>query len=109
MLTYTANNAVGRFDVRRPPEPKIRQLWFGAGRHLCLGAPLARAEITYLLETLLSQGQPWCVVRRRASRRVIIPSYAELMITCSPRAAAFSSEGYHGGSDVDGKARKHNA
>ena len=108
MLTYTANNAIGRFDVRRPPEPKIRQLWFGAGRHLCLGAPLARAEITYLLETLLAQGRPWCVVRRRASRRVIIPSYAELKITYGPRAA-FRSEGYHGGPDADSKARKNNA
>jgi cytochrome P450 len=80
MLTYTANNSVGRFDIRRPMDPRIRQLWFGGGRHLCLGAPLARAEITYLLETLLAQKRPWLVVHRRASRRVIIPSYAELSI-----------------------------
>jgi cytochrome P450 len=85
MLTYTANNALGRFDIRRAPDLKIRQLWFGAGRHLCLGAPLARAEITYLLQTLLAQGRPWRVVRRRASRKVIIPSYAELVITCAPK------------------------
>jgi cytochrome P450 len=85
MLTYTANNALGRFDIRRAPDLKIRQLWFGAGRHLCLGAPLARAEITYLLQTLLAQGRPWRVVRRRASRKVIIPSYAELTITCAPK------------------------
>jgi cytochrome P450 len=84
MLTYTANNAVGRFDIRRPLEPAIRQLWFGAGRHLCLGAPLARAEITYLLETLLAQRRPWRIVHRRASRQAIIPSYAELLITCGP-------------------------
>ena len=31
MLTYTTNNAVGRFDIRRSPDRKIRQLWFGAG------------------------------------------------------------------------------
>ena len=93
MLTHTANNAVGRFDIRRPPEPKIGQLWFGAGRHLCLGAPLARAEITYLLETLLAQGRPWCVIRRRAARQVIIPSYAELLIECGDQRAAVSSSG----------------
>lgn len=104
MLTYTANNAVGRFDIRRPIEPTIRQLWFGAGRHLCLGAPLARAEISYLLETLLAQGGPWRVVRRRAARRVIIPSYAELMITFVPEGAAFRTDGNDGG--WDGEARK---
>jgi cytochrome P450 len=84
MLTYTANNAVGRFDIRRSPDRDIRQLWFGAGHHLCLGAPLARAEITYLLQTLLAQDCPWRVVRRRAARKVIIPTYAELVITCAP-------------------------
>jgi cytochrome P450 len=85
MLTYTANNAVGRFDIHRSPERKIRQLWFGAGPHVCLGAPLARAEITYLLQTLLAQARPWRVVHRRASRNVIIPTYAQLAITCAPR------------------------
>ena len=85
MLTYTANNAVGRFNIRRSPERKIRQLWFGAGPHVCLGAPLARAEITYLLQTLLAQERPWRVVRRRASRHVIIPTYAQLAITCAPK------------------------
>jgi cytochrome P450 len=84
MLTYTANNAVGRFNIRRSPDLRIRQLWFGVGAHLCLGAPLARAEITYLLQTLLAQGRPWRVIRR-ASRKVIIPSYAELVITCAPK------------------------
>jgi cytochrome P450 len=84
MLTYTTNNAVGRFDIHRSPERKIRQLWFGAGAHVCLGAPLARAEITYLLKTLLSQERPWRVVHRRAARNVIIPTYAHLQITCAP-------------------------
>jgi cytochrome P450 len=84
MLTYTTNNAVGRFDIRRSPDRKVRQLWFGAGPHVCLGAPLARAEITYLLQTLLAQERPWRVVRRRASRKVIIPTYAQLTITCAP-------------------------
>lgn len=84
MLTYTTNNAVGRFDIRRSPDRKIRQLWFGAGSHVCLGAPLARAEMTYLLQTLLAQERPWRIIRRRASRKVIIPTYAQLAITCAP-------------------------
>src|SRR5262249_16189903 len=81
MLTYTTNNAVGRFNIRRSPERKIRQLWFGAGSHVCLGASLARAEITFLLQTLLGQERPWRVVHRRVSRNVIIPTYVQLAIT----------------------------
>ncbi|HEX6818919.1 MAG TPA: cytochrome P450 [Ktedonobacterales bacterium] len=84
MLTHTINNAIGRFDIRRSPDRTIRQLWFGAGPHVCLGAPLARAEMTYLLQTLLSQERPWRIVRRRAARQVIIPTYAELAISCTP-------------------------
>lgn len=85
ILTYATNNAVGRFDIRRSPDRKIRQLWFGAGSHVCLGAPLARAEMTYLFQTLLAQERPWRVVHRRAARNVIIPTYAQLAITCAPK------------------------
>jgi cytochrome P450 len=80
MLTYTSNNAAGGFDIRSPLDPTVFQLWFGAGQHRCLGAPLARAEIAYLLETLLAQGRPWRIVLRRAARRVIVPSYAALVV-----------------------------
>lgn len=84
LLTYVANNAVGRFDIRRPADPSVYQLWFGAGRHLCLGAPLARAEIEYLLRTVMSAGRSWQVVRRRSARRVVVPSYEELWIRYAP-------------------------
>ncbi|WP_207223526.1 cytochrome P450 [Pseudonocardia sediminis] len=80
VLTHVADNAAGGFDVDRPYDPRTRHLWFGAGRHQCLGAALARAEITALLETLLDTGRGWRVVRRRYGRRVLIPSYAELTI-----------------------------
>lgn len=78
-LTYPANNRPGRFDLDREYLPENRQLWFGAGRHLCLGAPVARAEVRHLLQALLAAG-PWRVTRRRAARRVLIPTYRELVV-----------------------------
>lgn len=81
MLTYTANNAAGAFDLRRPYDPDTRQLWFGAGRHLCLGAPVARAEVARLLSGVLDAGRPYRVVERRYARGVLIPSYASLKIS----------------------------
>ncbi|MER7274499.1 cytochrome P450 [Dactylosporangium sp. NPDC000244] len=83
MLTYTANNAPGGFDLDREYLPDNRQLWFGAGRHLCLGAPVARAELTALLRALLATGRPWRIVERRYGRRVLIPTYARLRIALS--------------------------
>jgi cytochrome P450 len=84
VLTWTADVAAGPFDLDRPYVPETRQLWFGAGRHLCLGAPVARAELTALLAELASTGRGWRVVRRRAARRVLVPTYASLEVTLSP-------------------------
>jgi cytochrome P450 len=80
LLTWTANNASGGFDLDREYLPDNRQLWFGAGRHFCLGAAVGRAELTSLLNALLAAGRPWRVVARRYRRGALIPTYARLRI-----------------------------
>jgi cytochrome P450 len=86
LLTYVANNRVGPFDINRGYVPQTRQLWFGAGRHLCLGAALARAEIGFLLQSLVDTGRPWRVESRRYGARVLIPSYSSLRVRLSEGA-----------------------
>ncbi|WP_067802276.1 cytochrome P450 [Actinomadura formosensis] len=80
LLTYRATNGAGPFDVHREYVPQTRQLWFGGGRHLCLGAAVARAQVARMLATLLSGGRPYRIVSRRPARRVLVPAYAELRV-----------------------------
>lgn len=84
LLTYLATNNVGPFDLRRDYVPETRQLWFGGGRHLCLGAAVARTQIARMLQTLLSQRRPYRVTTRRAATRVLVPTYAKLQVTLAP-------------------------
>ena len=80
VLTWTANNLAGDYRIDRPYLPQHRQLWFGAGRHLCLGGPLARAELEAVVDLLLGDGRPFEVVSRRYGRKVLIPAYASLVV-----------------------------
>ena len=80
ILTWTANNLVGGFRIDRPYVAQNRQLWFGAGRHLCLGAPLAKAELGAVVDLLLGDGRPFEIVSRRYGKRVLIPAYHSLVV-----------------------------
>ncbi|WP_344332876.1 cytochrome P450 [Kitasatospora putterlickiae] len=80
LVTYAADNLAGAFDLARPYDPRSRQLWFGAGRHLCLGAPVARAEIARMVEAVCTAGRPYRIVSRGYARKVMIPSYASLVV-----------------------------
>lgn len=84
VLTWTANNLAGDYRVDRDYIPQNRQLWFGAGRHLCLGGPLARAELTKIIELLVGDGREFEIVSRRYGRRVLIPAYESLVVRKRP-------------------------
>ena len=75
--TYWADRALGDFDPDTNPAAQLKQLWFGAGAHYCLGAPLAMAQIRLTLGALL-ENPTLRVATRRPSRGVLIPSYASL-------------------------------
>lgn len=79
LATFAANRALGPFDPQANVAATLRQLWFGAGTHFCLGAPLAMAQIRRTLGALLEAG-PLEIAARRAARGVLIPSYASLVV-----------------------------
>ena len=83
-LTYVANTTPGALDLDRPYLPENRHLWFGAGRHLCLGAPVAREELRRMVGALADAG-PWTVVEREPAREVLIPTYRRLVVAADRR------------------------
>jgi cytochrome P450 len=84
LATFAANRALGPFDPSANVAATLKQLWFGAGTHFCLGAPLAMAQIRLTLDALLdasSAAAPVRIVSRAPARGVLIPSYRALSIS----------------------------
>jgi cytochrome P450 len=79
LATFAANRALGEFDPATNAAAELKQLWFGAGTHYCLGAPLAMAQIRLTLDALLATPS-LRVLSRRPARGVLIPSYASLVL-----------------------------
>jgi cytochrome P450 len=67
------------FDITRKQNPLIKNLWFGAGPHMCLGFFLARKELQVSFEALMELGDLQ-IVKRRYARNVSFPCYEELWL-----------------------------
>ncbi|MFI6483363.1 cytochrome P450 [Nonomuraea sp. NPDC050663] len=78
IVTHNCARAAGGFDPTRRHPPELRRLWFGAGAHFCIGYPLAVEEIKAVASVVLRTEVT--VVRRRAARGVLLPTYAELLV-----------------------------
>ncbi|GAA4052359.1 cytochrome P450 [Nonomuraea soli] len=78
IVTHNCARAAGGFDPSRRHPPELRRLWFGAGAHFCIGYPLAVEEIKAVASVVLRTKVT--VVRRRAARGVLLPTYAELLV-----------------------------
>ena len=80
LATYKANRERGPWDPTIDCASGLRQLWFGAGPHFCIGAPLAMAQIRTAVDALRSVSRPLRVLGRRAVANTLIPSYRSLVM-----------------------------
>lgn len=80
LATFAANRAFGPFDPSANTAGVLKQLWFGAGTHFCLGAPLAMAQIRIVLDALLDAAPDATIVTRTAARGVLIPGYSRVLV-----------------------------
>ncbi len=82
LATFLADRSAGPFDPVANPAAALKQLWFGAGAHFCLGAPLAMAQITRVLTAVLDaeSAHPLAVTERTAQRGALIPGYSRLVL-----------------------------
>ncbi|UOX89177.1 cytochrome P450 [Amycolatopsis sp. FBCC-B4732] len=72
------------FDIRRSPN---RHLTFGHGIHFCLGAMLARVELTGALNALFDHVPPWTVdgvVEYQESHLLFGPKRVPLVVSTTP-------------------------
>ena len=58
---------------------EVRHLWFGAGPHFCLGAPIAREQLRRMVG-MLAQFADLHVVERRPASGVLFPAYGRLVV-----------------------------
>jgi cytochrome P450 len=75
------------FDIGREIPRELRLIWFGAGPHFCLGYNLAMRELTTVLTALLDGAPELEIVKRRAAKRVLLPTWDELLVRRAGGAA----------------------
>ena len=81
LATYAADRAAGGFDPASDRAAALKQLWFGAGSHFCIGAPLAMAEIRLVLAALRrveAASSGIHIAGRAPARRQLLAGYARL-------------------------------
>jgi cytochrome P450 len=74
---YTGDPEALRLGQAIPHE--LRHLWFGAGPHFCLGAPIAREQLRQVIGTL-ARFPDLRIVDRRPAAGVLFPAYGRLVV-----------------------------
>jgi cytochrome P450 len=85
LATTFACRRLGDFDPWRVIPKELRNLWFGAGVHLCIGMPLAQLEITLFTQELLriAGGRTFHILESEVRTGTLTAGYSKLVIQCS--------------------------
>ena len=85
LATTFACRRLGAFDPDRPIPKELRNLWFGAGVHLCIGMPLAQLEISLMTEELLriAPGRSFQIIDSQVRTGTLTAGYSRLVVQCS--------------------------
>jgi len=89
VATWWATRLPGGLQPERTCPAAVRNLWFGAGPHFCLGAALANAELAAVVGAVLdahTPSRPVRVVSRKAATGVLVPAYRRLALSTAAAA-----------------------
>jgi cytochrome P450 len=86
LATTIACRRAGDFDPIRPMPKELRNLWFGAGVHFCIGMPLAQLEILEVTNELFRRcaGRKITVIEAKIRTGTLTAGYSQLVIQCAP-------------------------
>jgi cytochrome P450 len=84
LSTVVACHREGDFDPFVPVPKDMRNLWFGAGAHFCIGMPLVMAQATLFIDMLteVNNFAPLKIVSKKARTKTLAGSYKEMVIQC---------------------------
>lgn len=86
LATVSACHKAGHFDPYRPLDKSLKGLWFGAGTHMCIGLPIAKAQASLVVEKLLeTTGGNLEITEVVEGTRGHTGSYAKLVIRKNKR------------------------
>ena len=84
LATYIACRRAGSFNPEIAIPKELRQIWFGAGVHLCIGMPLAMQQTEAYLKLLCEVNSEREVVikKYRIRKNTLAAGYKELILQC---------------------------
>jgi len=84
LANHEACQRAGDFDPERPIPKDMRQLWFGAGAHFCIGMPLAQLQTQMYMQLLadVHAHKPLTITANELRAKTLAAGYKKLVIQC---------------------------